>query len=274
MDAELFVERQTSVMTEPAKDEPVHVVVKQCNFVVAVSSRTRPLDRAEVACSLVYDEPQRRPVSFINQPPLKYRVAFASPTSFTVDCKVNVLSSQHEDHLFRVRVAVSCDGKPVGETFSHPIRAISKLDRHKKDVLRRRPDGAASPAPAADKKPRAAAPAGHDDVASLLLTNTVLLEHLQERARSPAVTRVEEGFASFFAQCVRERLSRTGLFATVSGLSPRERDSLAEIASVVSVTLREPRAARCPPFDPFPPHLAPRRPLFDRPLFTANPFVP
>ena len=239
---------------------------------IGVASRTRPLERSEVVCSLVYDEAQRRPVSFINQPPLKYCVAFINETSFNIDCKVNVLSSQHEDHLFRVKISVSCDGAPVGETFSHPIRAISKLDRHKKDSLKKRPDGAASPA--SERKPRPVVPAAHDEVTSLLLTNTVLLEHLQERARSPAVTRVEEGFTSFFAQCVRERLTRTGLFATVNGLSQREPDCLAKISSVVSVALREPRPARCPPFDPFPPHLAPRRPLFDRPLFTANPFVP
>ena len=133
--SDVYIESQSHVMTETVKGELIHVVVKQTNFLITLSSNITELNDAEVVCELLYDEPTPKPVNFINQPPLKYKTLQNTKNLITVECKLNVLSSKHEDHLFKVKITVILHDKVISELLSQPIKCISKLDPYKRSVV-------------------------------------------------------------------------------------------------------------------------------------------
>ena len=70
---------------------------------------------------------------YINQLPLIASVSSTSTNAITCELRILVLSSQHEDMLFRVRFEVfNADRQPVTTLHSAPLRVISKADGKKK----------------------------------------------------------------------------------------------------------------------------------------------
>ncbi|ELP95149.1 hypothetical protein EIN_428950 [Entamoeba invadens IP1] len=249
MSGALFIEKQTSVMTEMVKGEEILVVVKQCNFVLTISSTTLVLEGAEICCELLYDSPELKPVSFINQPPIKYKALQANEHSLNVECKLNVLSSQHEDHFFRVKVTVLIADKPIGEVLSSPIRSISKLDPHKKEMLKKKKERVGTPS--TEKKPRGSSLSeevklekGNTlvNLLALLSQNTVLLEKMRQKQCCDEISSLESGFQNFIEKYTQTAGRRRGLLMeVVAGLNDQETQGLDEIASVVDVTITDDR---------------------------------
>ena len=76
-----------------------------------------------------------------------YNVTRYNETTLSVDTRVIVLSSQHEDMLFRIRFDVTRPGAPPATLLSEPLRVISKADTGRRRLKTPRPQGAASPTP-------------------------------------------------------------------------------------------------------------------------------
>ena len=81
----------------------IGVVVKQTTFSMAITSKCISLENTEIECNLVYDNDELTEVSYINQRPLTFNSFLNSNKTMNVEVKILVLSSQHEDMLFRIR---------------------------------------------------------------------------------------------------------------------------------------------------------------------------
>jgi len=109
-------------------------VVKEKQFVIIISSKF-DLRTTQLTCKLVYDydDVQLREVPCTRNSPIEYKAFLDSQgTRATVELKIKVLTSQHEDMLFRV--LIQSVGTPELHTIvSHPIRVVSKpaLLKHK-----------------------------------------------------------------------------------------------------------------------------------------------
>ena len=111
----------------------VHVVIKQSSFIVMISNDNISLKDCLVECILVYDNDDTNEVHYINQKPITSSTQITNQHRITCEIKISVLSSQHEDMLFKILFRITNDqGKVVGEIYSYPIRVISKADSKKK----------------------------------------------------------------------------------------------------------------------------------------------
>jgi len=116
----------------------VHVVVKNLVFVMEVSS-SLDLSKCSLEARLLYDFDREEDakaaleVSYVKNEPLEYKVSLTDGGyKASVELRIKVLTSQHEDMLFRVRLSAA---DPIsGTTFgviSQPIKVISKLTQLK-----------------------------------------------------------------------------------------------------------------------------------------------
>ena len=246
MKPSIYIEKQTSVMRENVKGEEILVVVKQCNFILTVSSQTEVLDGAEICCELLYDSPDFKPVSYINQPPIKYKALQASDKSLNIECKLNVLSSKHEDHFFRVKVTVLVGDRNIGSVLSSPIRCISKLDPHKKEMIKKKKITENRLSIVMDeKKPKSQINAIEiesrkdkmipvNSVMALLSQNTQFIEEIKKRQveNNNMITSMEYGF-HYLIQKYRETGRRRNLLNdAISQLNEKELNCLQEIVNV------------------------------------------
>ncbi|ELP94863.1 hypothetical protein EIN_248770 [Entamoeba invadens IP1] len=126
----LTLERQTSSSTETLNDKEICVVVKQSIFTLTITSPHR-ID-GTIECELVYDLEDLKPVGFVAQNPLSFKVQQITSNTINVECKLAVLSSQHEDLLFRVHVKLLMDDTLIDSIYSKPIKSTSKADSHRK----------------------------------------------------------------------------------------------------------------------------------------------
>ncbi|KAL7717769.1 Transcriptional regulator cudA [Entamoeba marina] len=111
----------------------VGVVVKQSSFLVVIVSHTVSLDDCSVDCSLLYDNATLSQVHFINQKPITFSSQISGNNSMNVELRILVLSSQHEDMLFRVKFELYNKLKEkITTLYSEPLRVISKADSGKK----------------------------------------------------------------------------------------------------------------------------------------------
>jgi len=114
----------------------VHVVVKNLVFMIEVSSNI-DLSKSNLEAKLLYDfdrdEEDKLEVSYVKNEPIEYKVTLTDQGyKASVEVRIKVLTSQHEDMLFRVRV--SAIDPLAGTTFgviSQPIKVISKLTQLK-----------------------------------------------------------------------------------------------------------------------------------------------
>src|SRR5690606_12967222 len=81
----------------------------------------------------VYDNEDHKPVHYVKNPPLEYESS-VSPKGdkVTIDMKLVVLSSQHEDMFFRVKYSFEA-GKTLLTLISEPIKVVSKPAQLKKN---------------------------------------------------------------------------------------------------------------------------------------------
>ncbi|EKE42938.1 hypothetical protein ENUP19_0284G0053 [Entamoeba nuttalli] len=113
----------------------VGVVIKQSAFLVVITSRTSSLENCSVDCTLLYDNPDMSAVHFINQKPITFNSQVSDHNSMNVELRILVLSSQHEDMLFRIKFDLYNSQREKIETlYSEPLRVISKADGGKKKV--------------------------------------------------------------------------------------------------------------------------------------------
>ncbi|KAL7718072.1 Transcriptional regulator cudA [Entamoeba marina] len=115
----------------------VHVVIKQSSFIVVLTAESMNLEGCSVDCTLAYDNETLAPVHYINQKPLAYSIQTTSSTIITCDIRILVLSSQHEDMLFKVIFNVlNPSNETIATLYSFPIRVISKADGKKKTTAK------------------------------------------------------------------------------------------------------------------------------------------
>eukprot|EP01105_Mastigella_eilhardi_P014081 TRINITY_DN31_c0_g2_i4.p1 TRINITY_DN31_c0_g2~~TRINITY_DN31_c0_g2_i4.p1 ORF type:complete len:477 (-),score=128.36 TRINITY_DN31_c0_g2_i4:409-1785(-) len=138
-----------------------HVVVKNaaCAAVLESSDAHFSFRRATVTAALWYDCQPPKPVDFVHQAPMEYSVAVVSAAAAgeaaRVECRLKVLTSQHEGQLFRIRFTIFDTNTTIVEATSEPIRVISKAEKKGGGVSRRR---APSVAPLPVAKPLQATP--------------------------------------------------------------------------------------------------------------------
>jgi hypothetical protein len=129
---DLIIVKQESLAKEKfSKNEvqkEVHVVAKNLPFTIEVASNTISFTQNKTSAKLYYDcdNLDFKPVDLIKSDPMQYRV-FIDPSGHkvTIEFRVSVLTSQHEDSLFRIKIAVAVNEVPV-EVFSEAIRVVSK----------------------------------------------------------------------------------------------------------------------------------------------------
>jgi len=131
----------------------MHVVVKNAAFTIKVGllqgvAGTLDLNNLMFRATLLYDnedenDTEEKPVDYISVEPLEMKRSNAesgrerSRDSVSFAVKIKVLSSHHENLLFRVKIAAinPVTGLPLGpflHVISGPIRVISKPDKQKK----------------------------------------------------------------------------------------------------------------------------------------------
>jgi len=121
----------------------VHVVVKNTVFMVDLASTVDLIKCNSLETKLLYDfdreEDETREVSYVRNEPLDYKVNLHDGGyRATVELKIKVLTSQHEDMLFRVRFSATDPATQMDfSTTTQPIKVISKLTQisKKKDFL-------------------------------------------------------------------------------------------------------------------------------------------
>eukprot|EP00019_Armaparvus_languidus_P000746 CAMPEP_0168598452 /NCGR_PEP_ID=MMETSP0420-20121227/11406_1 /TAXON_ID=498008 /ORGANISM="Pessonella sp." /LENGTH=555 /DNA_ID=CAMNT_0008635773 /DNA_START=87 /DNA_END=1754 /DNA_ORIENTATION=- len=135
----LLLTQQTGNMTELAEmdgtDVTVYVVVKNSPFKLIIESDDLNVQSLNWQCELIYDNPERLPVTTMTTAPMTFKKYTSKTTKndkrVRLDCKIAVLSTQHEHQRFRVLVTCYNKDKLVEGAYvvSHAIRVISKMDR-------------------------------------------------------------------------------------------------------------------------------------------------
>lgn len=123
----------------------VHIVSKSLAFDVILRTSGIDLRGAQIFVQLFYDadsSAHHKPVDRVKAEPLTSRIFVVEESEkISCDIKINALSSQHEDSLFRLRVLVVEAGGTATQAFSDPIKVVSKPSLAKKSKKRDRPEG-------------------------------------------------------------------------------------------------------------------------------------
>eukprot|EP01096_Ripella_sp_DP13-Kostka_P015670 TRINITY_DN741_c3_g1_i2.p1 TRINITY_DN741_c3_g1~~TRINITY_DN741_c3_g1_i2.p1 ORF type:complete len:456 (-),score=210.04 TRINITY_DN741_c3_g1_i2:490-1857(-) len=87
-----------------------------------------------IDASLVYDSPDLKAVDFVRAKPLDFKAQpLDKPDSLTLETRIKVLTSQHEDMMFRIRISgldVSTKKEIPGlDVITVPIKVVSKPDQ-------------------------------------------------------------------------------------------------------------------------------------------------
>jgi hypothetical protein len=118
----------------------IHVVIKNSPFVVQMGvARNCEIDLNHIAfdCSLLYDTDGEKGVDFVKLKPIEYKcVPNESGDQVSVELRIKVLTSQHEDMFFKVKIQgqdpVSKQDVPNLKVITAPIKVISKPEQLKK----------------------------------------------------------------------------------------------------------------------------------------------
>lgn len=116
----------------------VYVVIKNVSFAVELSSNL-DLSTCNLDAKLLYDfdKDAEGPleVSYVKHEPIEYKINinYNNPTKASVDMKIKVLTSQHEDMLFRLRFSgIDPETQMTFFTLTNPVKVISKMTQIKK----------------------------------------------------------------------------------------------------------------------------------------------
>ncbi len=105
----------------------MHVVSKNLPFLIELGSTTINFQKARISARLHYDhvgDDQPKEVDYVKQPPMTYKTFVNDVGSrATVEIRILVLSSQHEDSNFVVKISVVDGNTNVGgEVLSEAMR--------------------------------------------------------------------------------------------------------------------------------------------------------
>jgi hypothetical protein len=111
----------------------IHVVAKNLPWAIEIEAKGLDLTKSKIVASLLYDtetndeNEAERPVDFVHQQPLEYKIHINSSSNMTIEFRCKVLSSQLGS-FFRVKLQASSNSKNQLECifFSQPIKVISK----------------------------------------------------------------------------------------------------------------------------------------------------
>jgi len=142
----IFIEKQESLAHDKfatkGTSKEVHILAKNIPFVIHVGGNDINLNNSPLNAKLYYDfeeETDQKEVELLKQSsPIDY-VAHVNGTGdkAAVEVRLSVLSSQHEGAFFRIKFSATdvVTGISV-DTFSHPIKVISKRNQVKKMLER------------------------------------------------------------------------------------------------------------------------------------------
>lgn len=144
------------VVSRNGVQKNVHVVVKNAPFTVRVGlsrscSSQLSLKQVTFDVALLYDVDQqgvKKRVDYLKQPPVSFKQSVnATGTQLTLELRIKVLTSQHENSFFRVLITAlnASTGLPIEPELSvqtDPYKVISKPERSRK----RKMEAAAGPA--------------------------------------------------------------------------------------------------------------------------------
>jgi hypothetical protein len=148
--AQLILLRQTSPTQEKVSrnglQKNVHVVVKNTPFMlqlaltgpVLMGSTQVDFKSLILDVALLYDSESLKAVSFVKTKPLDFKpIVSERGDQVSLNTKIKVLTSQHEDMFFRVRIRAlepktRQEFVPPLEVLSNPIKVISKPKQMKK----------------------------------------------------------------------------------------------------------------------------------------------
>lgn len=118
-----------------------HVVAKGLPFTIDVASSSLNLSTARLYAKLHYDsdfDEDFKLVDHVKAEPMTYKVFIsAGGDRASVETRIFVLTSQHEDSLFRVKVGVIMSTSETLEVTSEPIRVVSKPSQIYKEKRKR-----------------------------------------------------------------------------------------------------------------------------------------
>jgi len=128
----------------------IHVVIKNSPFVVQIGlGRHCELDLNHIAFEavLLYDTDGEKGVDFVKLKPIEYKcIPNESGDQVSIELRIKVLTSQHEDMFFKVKIQgtdpVSKQEIPNLKAITAPIKVISKPEQ-----LKKRQPSAPVPAP-------------------------------------------------------------------------------------------------------------------------------
>ncbi len=131
---ELRLVEQTAPGSEMQHGRSVHLALKNGAFSVRLETATVSMLSCPVVASLFYDDMKREVVTAKTAPLVSKTTVSSDGKSVTVECRIKVLSSAHEDSNFRVRFRVldGATGKPFepdAVVFSEPVRIVSKPEQ-------------------------------------------------------------------------------------------------------------------------------------------------
>ncbi|KAL7712746.1 hypothetical protein QTN25_009576 [Entamoeba marina] len=200
---DIRIDRQTAQKVITVGINEIYVVVKQCNFQIVVVSENTSLEHTEVRCELLYDTPDLRKVGYINSRPLKFKVQHTTPKLLNIECKLNVLSSQHEDLLFRIEIAILENKQVVDTLMSSPIRSISKIDSRKQCKFDKIIVDSKRQTPTFDETITISPQAKQPFQISLLNTNTTFLEQLKiQLQKNDQIVSIEGCFRKYIEMLI------------------------------------------------------------------------
>jgi len=118
----------------------IHVVIKNSPFVVQMGvSRNCEIDLNHIAfeAALLYDTDGEKGVDFVKLKPIEYKcIPNEAGDQVSVELRIKVLTSQHEDMFFKVKIQgqdpVSKQEIPNLKVITAPIKVISKPEQLKK----------------------------------------------------------------------------------------------------------------------------------------------
>ncbi|ELP92147.1 hypothetical protein EIN_381040 [Entamoeba invadens IP1] len=182
---DIYISRQTAARTQMVGTKEIYTVVKQCNFLIVLNSNLTALDTSDVECILLYDTIDNRPVPYVHCPPIKYKIQEMEEHILTVECKLTVLSSQHEDSLFKVKVILKKEGREIATLISCSIKCTSKLESKKKpkfDSLKSNNEKRIRPSKIVGSNSNSSTPTSESSITtqSLLNTNTILMDEIRK----------------------------------------------------------------------------------------------
>jgi len=124
----------------------VHVVVKNAPFVMQIGLASHlslggggekerlDLNNFALDVSLLYDDIEQKEVDYVKLKPIDFKTTVSDlGDQATLEIKIKVLTSQHENSFFRIKICASCPQLNIPlEVRSEPIKVISKPETLKK----------------------------------------------------------------------------------------------------------------------------------------------